>query len=138
MTSPCRPLPVEILNLILLIILPGSPGLVGLSLWSVLLWYLLLSLLLSLLLLWLLDVVMVPVLNYLTAPALIQPVFCHLRNDLLESLLVLLRSCRGRPGLLDHWIEVLLSLVRSIQRVEFVVSFLVFLLFRLLKLLYLL
>ena len=104
MTSPCRPLPVEILNLILLIILPGSPGLVGLRLWSVLLWYLLLSLLLSLL--WLLDVVMVPVQNYLTAPALIQPVFCHLRPDLLESLLLVLRSCRGRPGLLDHWIEV--------------------------------
>ena len=98
MSSRSCPLPVEILDLILLIILPGSPGLVGL-LWSVLplLWSLL----------WLLDVVVVSVLNYLTpAPAaLLQPVLGHLRNDLLETLLGL-RSGWGGPSLLANWIEV--------------------------------
>ena len=95
MTSDSSSLPVEILDLILLIILPGSPGLVGL-LWSVLplLWSLL----------WLLDVVVVPVLDYLAAPALVEaPVFGYLRNHLVEILLALRP---GRPGLLASGIDV--------------------------------
>ena len=99
MSSTSCPLPVEILDLILLIILPrSSPGLVGLLL-SVLplLWSLL----------WLLDVVVVSVLNYLTpAPAaLLQPVLGHLRKHLRKHLLGL-RSGWGGPSLLANWIEV--------------------------------
>ena len=87
MTSPCPPLlPVEILDLILLVILPSSPGLVGL-LWSVL-WSLLL----------LLDVVVISVVNDLTTPA----------PPLIKSVLDLagLSSDLGGPDLLTAWTEV--------------------------------
>ena len=82
----------------MLIVLPGPLGLI--SLLPSVLWSLLWSLL------WLLYTVMVPVLNYLTPPVLIQPVFGHLRNGLLKTLPLLVRSGWGRPGLLANWIEV--------------------------------
>ena len=95
MSSPSPALPVEILDLILLIILPGAPGLVSL-LWPVL------SLLRPLLLL--LDMIVVSVVHYLPAPALLQPpVVCHLGNHLVQTLLAL-RS--GWPSLLASGVEV--------------------------------
>ena len=79
----------------MLIVLPGPLGLI--SLLPSVLWSLLWSLL------WLLDVVVVPVLDYLAAPALVEaPVFGYLRNHLVETLLALRP---GRPGLLASGIE---------------------------------
>ena len=85
MTSDSSSLPVEILDLILLIILPDSPGLVGLS-WPVL------SLLRSVLRL--LDMIMISV--------LLKPILGHLGHHLGHLLAV----SSGRPGLLGHWTEV--------------------------------